>query len=55
LAAILTRYMTSMRVLLTDDDGVGAGGLGAIRAALARCCDRVITVAPGSDWRALSP
>lgn len=38
-----------MRVLLTNDDGVEADGLLAIRAALSATCDSVITVAPESD------
>ena len=38
-----------MRVLLTDDDGVEAGGIGAVRAALAGSFDSVITVAPEAD------
>ncbi|MGN6679427.1 MAG: 5'/3'-nucleotidase SurE, partial [Streptosporangiaceae bacterium] len=35
-----------MRVLLTNDDGVDAEGLLAIRAALAASCNSVVTVAP---------
>lgn len=38
-----------MRVLLTNDDGVDADGLLAIRAALTATCDSVITVAPETD------
>lgn len=38
-----------MRVLLTNDDGVGAAGLRAIRAELTRWCACVITVAPAED------
>lgn len=38
-----------MRVLLTNDDGIGAEGLLAIRAALAEYCDSVVTIAPESD------
>ena len=38
-----------MRVLVTNDDGVDAAGLRAIRAALAETFDTVITVAPGED------
>lgn len=38
-----------MRILLTNDDGVDAGGLLAIRAALAGFCASVVTIAPGSD------
>jgi 5'-nucleotidase len=41
--------MTSVRVLLTNDDGVGAAGLLAIRTALAETCECVITVAPAAD------
>ena len=33
-------------VLLTNDDGADAEGILAIRAALADCCDKVITIAP---------
>ena len=38
-----------MRVLLTNDDGVGAEGLLAIRDALALSCESVVTIAPESD------
>lgn len=38
-----------MRVLLTNDDGVDAEGLLAIRAALASSCESVVTIAPESD------
>jgi 5'-nucleotidase len=38
-----------VRVLLTNDDGVDADGLLAIRAALSAFCGAVITVAPESD------
>lgn len=38
-----------MRVLLTNDDGFEAEGIGALRAALAGSCDSVITVAPAAD------
>lgn len=38
-----------MRVLVTNDDGVDAAGIRAIRAALAELCDSVITVAPEDD------
>lgn len=38
-----------MRVLLTNDDGVSAEGIQAIRAALAEFCERVITIAPEGD------
>jgi 5'-nucleotidase len=38
-----------VRVLLTNDDGVRAAGLLAIRAALTDWCGSVITVAPASD------
>jgi 5'-nucleotidase len=38
-----------VRVLLTNDDGVRAAGLLAIRAALTGWCGSVITVAPASD------
>lgn len=41
--------MTCMQVLLTNDDGVDAEGLRAVRAVLAECSDRVITVAPAAD------
>lgn len=41
--------MKSTRVLLTNDDGVDAEGILAVRAALAECCDSVITVAPEAD------
>jgi 5'-nucleotidase len=41
--------MKCMRVLLTNDDGVDAEGILAVRAALAECCDSVITVAPEAD------
>lgn len=38
-----------MRVLLTNDDGVDAEGLLAIRAALASSRDSVVTIAPEAD------
>ncbi|MGI9008125.1 MAG: 5'/3'-nucleotidase SurE [Streptosporangiaceae bacterium] len=38
-----------MRVLVTNDDGVDAAGLHAIRSALAESFDSVITVAPEDD------
>ncbi len=38
-----------MRVLLTNDDGVHAAGLRAIRASLAGLGTSVITIAPGGD------
>jgi 5'-nucleotidase len=38
-----------MRVLLTNDDGVDADGMRAIRAALAESCESVITIAPETD------
>lgn len=38
-----------MRVLLTNDDGVDAEGILAIRAALAESCESVITIAPEAD------
>jgi len=38
-----------VRVLLTNDDGVDAEGVLAIRAALAAFCESVITVAPEGD------
>ena len=38
-----------MRVLLTNDDGVDAEGLLAIRAALASFCESVVTIAPEAD------
>jgi 5'-nucleotidase len=44
--------MRCMRVLLTNDDGVDAAGLRAVRAVLLECSDRVITVvtvAPAAD------
>ena len=44
--------MTCMRVLLTNDDGVDAEGLRAVRAVLLECSDTVITVvtvAPAAD------
>jgi len=41
--------MTCMRVLLTNDDGVDAAGLRAVRAVLLECSDRVVTVAPAAD------
>ena len=36
-------------VLLTNDDGVDADGILAIRAVLTDCCDSVITIAPDAD------
>jgi 5'-nucleotidase len=41
--------MTCMRVLLTNDDGVDAEGLRAVRAVLAEYSDSVVTVAPAAD------
>jgi 5'-nucleotidase len=41
--------MKCTRVLLTNDDGVDTEGILAVRAALAECCDSVITVAPEAD------
>jgi 5'-nucleotidase len=41
--------MKRIRVLLTNDDGVDAEGILAVRAALTECCDSVITVAPEAD------
>ena len=38
-----------MRVLLTNDDGVNAAGLRAVRAALAPWCSSVVAIAPESD------
>jgi 5'-nucleotidase len=38
-----------VRVLLTNDDGVDAAGIGAIREALASCCESVVTIAPEAD------
>ena len=38
-----------MRVLLTNDDGVDAEGLLAVRAALASWCSSVVTVAPETN------
>ncbi len=38
-----------MRILLTNDDGVDAEGIVAIRAALAGFCASVITIAPEED------
>lgn len=38
-----------MRVLLTNDDGFDAGGLRAVRAALASWCASVVTIAPEAD------
>jgi 5'-nucleotidase len=38
-----------VRILLTNDDGVEAGGLLAIRAALAGFCPGVVTIAPAED------
>jgi len=35
--------------LLTNDDGVDAGGIRAVRAALTTWCPRVVTVAPETD------
>jgi 5'-nucleotidase len=39
----------SVRVLLTNDDGVRSAGISAIRAALAGVCTSVVTVAPAAD------
>lgn len=38
-----------MRVLLTNDDGVDAAGLRAVRAALAPWCSSVVAIAPEAD------
>jgi len=38
-----------VRVLLTNDDGVDAEGILAIRAALASSCESVVTIAPEAD------
>ena len=38
-----------MRVLLTNDDGVDAEGIIAIRAALATWCESVVSIAPETD------
>ncbi len=38
-----------MNVLLTNDDGVDADGILAIRAALASSCESVVTIAPETD------
>ncbi len=38
-----------MRVLLTNDDGVDAAGLLAVRAALTTWCSSVVAIAPESD------
>jgi 5'-nucleotidase len=38
-----------VRVLLTNDDGVRAAGISAIRAALTRVCTSVVTVGPAAD------
>lgn len=38
-----------MRVLLTNDDGFDAGGLRAVRAALASWCSSVVTIAPEAN------
>jgi 5'/3'-nucleotidase len=38
-----------VHVLLTNDDGVEAEGMLAIRAALASSCESVVTIAPASD------
>ncbi len=38
-----------MRVLLINDDGVGAAGLAAIRSALAPWCSSVVAIAPEAD------
>ena len=38
-----------MRVLLTNDDGVNADGIGAIREALGSSCESVVTIAPEAD------
>ena len=38
-----------MRVLLTNDDGFGSEGIGAVRAALAEFSEMVVTVAPEAD------
>jgi broad specificity polyphosphatase/5'/3'-nucleotidase SurE len=44
--------MTCTRVLLTNDDGVDAQGLRAVRAVLVECFDSVVTVAPTDCVRA---
>jgi 5'-nucleotidase len=38
-----------VRILLTNDDGVDAEGILAIRAALASSCESVVTIAPEAD------
>jgi len=38
-----------LRILLTDDDGADAGGIRAVRAALARAGHDVVTVAPDGN------
>jgi 5'-nucleotidase len=48
-ATLLARPENAVRVLLTNDDGVDAEGLLAIRAALASTCESVVTIAPESD------
>jgi 5'-nucleotidase len=39
----------AVRILLTNDDGFDAGGILAIRDALAEWCDSVVTIAPDED------
>lgn len=39
-----------MRILLTNDDGIGAPGLAALRAAATAAGDEVIVVAPEREW-----
>jgi 5'-nucleotidase len=45
----MRRQESEVRVLLTNDDGVGAAGILAIRAELTRFCASVITIAPEDD------
>ena len=46
---LLARLEKAVRVLLTNDDGVDAEGLLAIRAALASSDESVVTIAPDAD------
>lgn len=39
-----------MRVLVTNDDGVGAPGIGALARALAEAGHDVLVAAPAADW-----
>src|SRR5262249_13084763 len=41
--------LLAVRVLLTNDDGVNADGIGAIREALVSCCESVVTIAPETN------